>query len=468
MMKPSLSCVIFSFVTVFFIQCSSKYNDNIEIVLDGVGNKRGDLEAVLEHYVMPADSLKRKAAYFLVENFPEDQVQTIDKQLMIENIELAFEVWKKPWAKHLNFDEFKELVLPFNLERDSTGTFWRKRFMDEYAFVEDSLKKYPQEDPAAAACTIVNNVLKTKYSFEFDMENPDIKDLNDWERNRSGDCAGISSLTNHIMHAVGVPTSQIFTPQWANLNFRHYWNIVLVNHRFLPFMGGDASPRQYKVEFSTFYYYHKTQPKVYRITYAINRKTLPFISGKEPIPRNFRDKHIIDESKKYIPTTNFSISVPDSINQKFVYLCVPQSQSWAPVCWGEVSNNKVIFTDIRPGVIYATCIYVNGKMRLFNNPFLLTKVGSKRFFIPDPQIVEKVICDRKFPADDTNLIKIGDIYELFYWNRFAWHSLGKKVATNTYIPFENAPKNALLYLKNHTRGFEERVFFCKDGKQCFI
>ena len=311
-MKLSLSCLIFFFVAVSFIQCSSKYNDNIEAVLDGVGNKRGDLEATLEHYVLPADSLKRKAAYFLIENFPENQVQTIDKQLLIENIELAFQVWEKPWAKHLNFDEFKELVLPFNLERDSTGTFWRKRFMDEYSFVEDSLKNYPNEDPAVAACTIVNNVLKTKYSFEFDMEDPEIKDLNGWERSRSGDCAGISFITNHIMHAVGVPTSQIFTPQWANLNFRHYWNIVLVNHRFLPFMGGEASPRQYKVDFSTFYFYHKTLPKVFRITYAVNRKTLPFINKTEPMPMIFRDIHIVDESKKHIPTKNFSISVENT------------------------------------------------------------------------------------------------------------------------------------------------------------
>jgi hypothetical protein len=49
-------------------------------VLDNVSNKQAnDLEAVLNHYTNPQDSLKRKAAHFLVENFPEDQYKTMGK-----------------------------------------------------------------------------------------------------------------------------------------------------------------------------------------------------------------------------------------------------------------------------------------------------------------------------------------------------------------------------------------------------
>jgi hypothetical protein len=29
------------------------------------------------------------------------------------------------------------------------------------------------------------------------------------------------------------------------------------------------------------------------------------------------------------------------------------------------------------------------------------------------------------------------------------------------------PENALLWLRNHTRGREEQVFYIKDGKQVF-
>ena len=217
-----LGITLFILVSSVCFQCSPTYNDNIENVLDNVGNKRADLEGVLVHYQLPADSLKRKAAYFLVENFPEDKYQTIDKQLLIENIELAFQVWKKPWAKQLTFDEFKELVLPFDLERDSTGTFWRKRFMDEYAFVEDSLIRYPNENPTIAACIIVNKKMKKKYRILTELGKTNPRSLYEWEKKRTGDCVGMAYFTNNLMHSIGIPTAVEFTPQWANQTDKHY------------------------------------------------------------------------------------------------------------------------------------------------------------------------------------------------------------------------------------------------------
>ena len=46
-------------------------NNRLEAVLDYSGNNRGELEKVLAHYSQdPADSLKLRAAIFLIENMP--------------------------------------------------------------------------------------------------------------------------------------------------------------------------------------------------------------------------------------------------------------------------------------------------------------------------------------------------------------------------------------------------------------
>lgn len=66
---------------------------------------------------------------------------------------------------------------------------------------------------------------------------------------------------------------------------------------------------------------------------------------------------------------------------------------------------------------------------------------------------------------DGNTIEIGDNYELFYWNHNQWNSLGKQVADAMSLEYCNVPKGALLWLRNLTKGKEERIFLYEEGKQ---
>lgn len=61
------------------------------------------------------------------------------------------------------------------------------------------------------------------------------------------------------------------------------------------------------------------------------------------------------------------------------------------------------------------------------------------------------------PRNDDNDISPGDIYELLYWDGI-WKSLGIKKAENYSISYDDVPKNALLWLRNKTKGREERPF----------
>jgi hypothetical protein len=67
------------------------------------------------------------------------------------------------------------------------------------------------------------------------------------------------------------------------------------------------------------------------------------------------------------------------------------------------------------------------------------------------------------PRNRDNFIRRGDLYELFYFDK-SWHSLGRKIANADSLPY-SVPCRALLYLKNHTRGKQERIFTYENGKQ---
>ncbi|MVT09540.1 galactose-binding domain-containing protein [Chitinophaga tropicalis] len=71
---------------------------------------------------------------------------------------------------------------------------------------------------------------------------------------------------------------------------------------------------------------------------------------------------------------------------------------------------------------------------------------------------------RFLTRNDMNGVQKGDQYELFYWNN-KWVSLGKQLAANNYLYFDNVPANALLWLRNLSGGIEERIFTYENDKQ---
>lgn len=73
---------------------------------------------------------------------------------------------------------------------------------------------------------------------------------------------------------------------------------------------------------------------------------------------------------------------------------------------------------------------------------------------------------RYVPRNLDNFIRKGDRYELFYWKDRKWNSGDIKQAEADSLIYI-VPVNSLLYLKNHTRGKDERIFEYRNGKQRF-
>lgn len=68
------------------------------------------------------------------------------------------------------------------------------------------------------------------------------------------------------------------------------------------------------------------------------------------------------------------------------------------------------------------------------------------------------------PRNRDNYIRPGDVYELFYCDHH-WKSAGTVKAASDSLVFCGIPENALLFLRNHTRGVDERIFSYENGIQ---
>jgi hypothetical protein len=82
----------------------------------------------------------------------------------------------------------------------------------------------------------------------------------------------------------------------------------------------------------------------------------------------------------------------------------------------------------------------------------------------EPVSIDKIIYA---PHSDGNCVTFGDEYELSFWDKTQWQSLGKKTAESVYLDFDNCPANALFLLHDITRGVEDRPFLYRDGRQIF-
>ncbi len=132
---------------------------------------------------------------------------------------------------------------------------------------------------------------------------------------------------------------------------------------------------------------------------------------------------------------------------------------------GEKTVKGKIFGSISDKNTCYDCIFENafdGNIRTnFNAPagsWVAIDVGK-------PVKITKI---KVMPRSSFNFVEPGHTYELFYFNRGKWISLGKKIADDYHVVYNNAPNGALFLLRDLTAGIEERRFLYVNNKQVWL
>jgi hypothetical protein len=505
-------------LSISFSGCGGpSYPPDVAAALKAAGDNRGELEKVLGHYAAQDDTLKLRAAYFLIGNMEghgyvtydmvdtsgnklefnvldysdfdalqaaadslEDEYGELDFEkneltydlnvikaaFLIKQIDQAFAAWRqKPWARYLTFNQFCNYVLPYRGSNEPLEN-WREMFLEKY---EDLDKRMADPSDPMEAASLINDDVKSWFGFDPRFYyHPTDQGLSEMMTNKLGRCEDMTNLAIYALRANGLAITSDYTPYWANSGNNHAWNAILVpDGRVVPFMGAEANPGKYSLS--------NKVAKVYRKMYAKQLDNLAFQDHKqEKVPRWLAGKSYLDVTADYTDVSDVTVElereIPDSID--VAYLCVFNSGEWQPIHWGWIENGKALFTDMGRDVAYLPILYINEEIEPAGAPFILDSEGLSEKLKPEDDNTIPVqltsTTRRKQEISTDGILKTyltdGQEYELFYW-KDGWQSLGKATAGDEPLVIEDVPAGSLYWLVATDSNKEERIFTIEDGRQ---
>jgi hypothetical protein len=401
-------------IVCIFCSCT-RYSPEIEAVLKQADGNRSELEQVLQHYGKnPADSLKLRAAEFLIVNMPgkyskyydapwndvatvrlrwtsspdkqkvldtykigdpvkRADVKCITAEYLINNIELSFGAWQeRPWGKHIPFDVFCEEILPYRIGTEPLEN-WREKAIVSFAGLDSVLNK--SETTATEACITVNSVLP-QFKMDKDFSGMSYTQL---MATAKGTCTEMAVLAVFAMRALGIPVTVESTPHWIQRSVGHTWNAVRDSAgSYISFMGTETHPGK-SHQGTTF-----LKVKVYRKTFANQAGILTEDRNIPPLLKEC--KNLLDVSAMYAgcdDTVTVSLRYPPPAPTGYVYLAFENNGEWLPVAWSADSGQTACFMSVSRNVIYQPVYYSGGTITPAGDPFWLDDKGEMLTFAPD-------------------------------------------------------------------------------------
>lgn len=397
----------------------------LEAALLSAKNNRKELEKVLCHYQKnPADSLKYKAACFLIENMPfytysdgeqlenyksyyawlkvcknktpqqiSDSVEKvfgpmkepvkkrdileIDSAYLCHNIDWAFKVWQEqPWGKNISFDTFCEYLLPYRID-DEPLTYWRETYYEKYNSLLDSLRisdTLDKEDPVVVAKYLMARLpdKQTLYTsiapFSFGHVGPEFVQY------QVGSCRELTDFEIYLFRALGIPCAIDYLSARGDVNAGHFWVIVW-----------DKDGEGYMSDFMTKLirvrkcdlYRWGGSAKIYRYTFSVNRELHEQMAqyGEKVYPF-WRIPKFKDTTYDYAYSYQKELVIPlekqyrNVRNGKIAYLCASNRDHWIPVDWTVYDAGHLAFRYVRNGAVLRVATYEDGALHFLTDPFL--------------------------------------------------------------------------------------------------
>jgi len=428
--------VLFILLALILAACRSEKEKQLECALDFAGDNRLELEKVLEHY--RTDPEKLEAARFLIRNMPGwysyegnelDSIhhllvgvcegrsiskreknkwnrisfdslskiydaQVITAEYLIDNIDLAFEVWRKyPWNRNLPFDDFCELILPYRIA-DEPLSDWRKLYYEDYGTLLDSL--YKGDDVIEASKIIDGKLRKLYYIYNTDFRIPHL-DAVFLYHNRIGYCREACDLTIYAMRACGIPVATDYFVYSPDYQHYHCWTMLRdTTGTFLQF-----GFNEFEASRDTLRHDGRKKGKVYRYCFGVQPEKISGISGNKRLYPVFRNRFVKDVTSEYFGSndTTIPIQIP---GEQYIYLGIFSPGGWIPIDMALGNAGKVTFRDIEPDVIYQTLYQGDGgKLYPAGYPFISKRGGEFVLLKPNIDLMEEAILRRKMPQQKT-------------------------------------------------------------------
>lgn len=451
---------------LLWVGCTTDEDCCVEDTLVFAGDNRRELEHVLNYYKDRGDTLKWKAARFLIANMrdkfsydiPEQETirqamallktkhviekrwknfpyvnfpkvydaQVITADYLIENIELAFESWRRyEWGKYYSFDDFCEYLLPYRIG-DEPLERWRVEYRDYFVPLLDSL--YKGSDVIEAASVVQDYAERAGYMFSGDFNVPHHGALS-LRRCWVGTCREYCDYIMYVFRTLGIPVTRDRYKYSPEIRHSHEWNAVEdTTGRFIPIEFHESGvKRDWENK--------RRKGKVYRSYFA--KQVHPAFDG---------DYYLRDVTAEYFGKN--VVRIPIEKNEDG-FIAVFAFESWVPVGRYEADGGYARIENIEPGTILMPML--QGERGLVENgyPFMLEEGGAK-IFKPDYAKKEKVKLTRKYPITA-------------YMREHLYRINGTRLEGSNRLDFEKADllkvvRDSGLYLKRHIKLHPEKHY----------
>lgn len=484
------------FILLFI--CSCNKNKQLEYALQTAQKNRIELDAVLRYY--KNDSLKLHAAQFLIKNMPyhfsqeeyfispsgkksrpnkiyfnsekhvkthcdsllksyhkiEKQkvydISTLDSSFLVNNIELAFEVWQKPWGKNISFEDFCRYILPYRAQTEMVSNL-RKEIMERFVPILDSANvKTPLE-----ACIVLNEHLKSIMKYG-NTGLPFYPSIEETYRTGISQCEGLCNLGTYIMRACGIPVA-VEQTTWTKMDLTHSWCAVLDSGKFYSFGPGEDQPDAHARLFTEIRYLRPA--KVYRSRFDIDLSTMD--KNDDGYITHLKSPLKYDVTNEY---PNKSIQIQVSLDKKNIkkdksdqiYLRVYNHYEWHPIAIGYRKDSICYFENVVGDNIFMVADSPEGtELRNITVPFYVDNDGFIHKFIPHKKHRQTFTLN-KYEN------KSGQEHTLQYWDtdNEKFVPLEYISETDTTQTYNQIPENALLWFTIPERIVNQRIFFIEN------
>ena len=472
-------------------------SDRLQVALTHAGENRMELEKVLHHY--EGDTLKPRAARFLIENMPYHfsametmvspegkeyypditrfngkeavkrhcdslfavgyrvrkqhvfDIRTLTAGYLIDQIDLAFEAWGKPWAREVSFDDFCRYVLPYRAENEAVCNI-RKQLMDTYIPLLDSAGVQSVDD----ACRVINERLKSELRFS-ETGHPLKSTIEETLRARTGACDALCNYMIYVMRAVGLPIVRHQTV-WTRMDNSHFWTAVKLKDGFFDFDPGEnlSDSLQYALASMEILRPAKVYRRVYEADLSLSATEddgyVTFL--KSPLLRDVT-------AGRLIPAHTLHVPVPGSDYKegRQLYLCTYNHFRWTPIAVGHADGRgHAVFADVagRNFLMVAEAESRNG-LRMVGVPFYTDGKGGSFLLDTDTGTRTGYTFTRK---------EDGPLRILYYWDKEAndFVKLDCDSYTDSTQTYTNIPKNALIHYRKQTTKGSQPVGMIHEGE----
>lgn len=449
--------VYFSLVFIFN-SCADKDTKKIKENFELSENNKVELEKVIDYYKeKPKDSLKLKAAYFLIlnmgdkyfltgkatDNFPEflnslrqlksnsnyekleyhdgtiievdsiwkrlhmdsnnydnlkikEDLKEIKADILIENIEFAFKAWGFPWSKEYSFEQFCNYILPYRFSIEELHS-WRPIILDKYKITIDSLVEKNITDPYQVS-EIFNSKLTKWWKFEKTVgKYPYPMTVSSLFEVQMGSCLHQTQLNTYVMRAIGIPVAHEFIPNYGNRSLGHeFIGLITKEGKTVDFEIGNYILGDVITKRLSWNF---SIPKIYRRHYNSNFQLLESNSKNlKNIPILFQGPGLSDVTDQYVPVSDIKlkIEIPEEYENEIPYLAVFDNKVWKIVALGEnIEQGYAHFFKLGREIVYLPVFFRNNKIVPAANPFLLDKKGNVSIINPTNK-VNNVVLKRKY------------------------------------------------------------------------